>query len=87
MYHRNENISGVKFVTCSFLFMIAKNWKKMFDVVYKHHVVVCISIFNVAYKFKISRPKYLFLRCLFLTIKRVQKGVYTNDCFFTVRLY
>ena len=39
---------------------------------------MCISIFAVVYKFKISRPKYFFLWCLFLTIKTVQKGVYRN---------
>ena len=41
-----------------------------------------ISIFNVEYKFKISRPKYLFLWGLFLTIKWVQKGVYRTGEFF-----
>ena len=39
-----------------------KKWKKMFDVVCIGILnVVCISIFDVAYKFKISRLKYLFL--------------------------
>ena len=56
--------------------MIVKDEKKMFDAVYKHHAVVFYKHFDIAYKFKISRPKYLSLWCLFLTIKWVQKGVY-----------
>ena len=42
--------------------------------------------FDVEYKFKISRSKYLFLWCLFLTKKSVQNGVYRNSFFFTVVL-
>ena len=45
--------------------------------------MLCVSVFDIVYKyfydvykFKISRPKYLFLWCLFLAIKWVQKGVY-----------
>ena len=42
--------------------------------------------FDIAYKFEISRPKYLFLWCLFLTIKRVQKrGIWKGGDFFTMR--
>ena len=34
----------------------------MFDVVYKPHAVVCVSVFfDIACKFKVSGPKYLFL--------------------------
>ena len=29
----------------------------MFDVIYKYFLILRISIFDVAYKFKISRPK------------------------------
>ena len=43
---------------------------------------MCISVFNIVYKFKIVRSKYLFLWCLFLSMKRVQKGVYRNGVFF-----
>ena len=56
----------------------SKKLEKMLDAVYKHHAVVCISIFDVAYKFNISGPKYLFLWCLFLAIKWVQNGVNRN---------
>ena len=43
---------------------------------------ICISVFDIVYKFKINRPKFLFLWCIFLTKKRVQKGVYRNDGLF-----
>ena len=43
---------------------------------------MCISIFDFTCKYKISRPKHLFLWCLFLTIKKIQKGVYRNEGFF-----
>ena len=38
--------------------------------------------FDVEYKSEISRPKYLFLWCLFLTKKWVENGVYRNEGFF-----
>ena len=41
----------------------------------------CISVFDVEYKFKISKPKYLFL-CLFLTKKWAQNGVYRKGRFY-----
>ena len=41
--------------------------------------------FDVEYKFKISKLKYLF-QCLFLTKKWVPNGVYRNGFFFTMRL-
>ena len=34
--------------------------------------------FDVKSKFKISMPKYLFLWCLFLTIKWIQKRIHKN---------
>ena len=46
----------------------------MFDVVYKR--------FDVEYKFKINKPKYLFLWCLFLTKKWVQNRVYRKGRLF-----
>ena len=76
---RNWNISVANFSACSFLVLI-----------------LCISItllllcmyLDVAYKFKISRPKYLLLSCLFLTITWVQKrGTWKWWGFFIVRSY
>ena len=71
-----------KFIACSFLVLIAENWKKCLMLCISVFSVVCISFFDVAYKFKISRPKYLFLWCLFLTIKWVQKRVHRKRVFF-----
>ena len=42
-----------------------------FDVIYK--------AFDTKYMFKISRSEYLFLWCLFLAIKWIQKRVHRND--------
>ena len=58
----------------------------MFDVAYISIFDVVCKRFDVEYKFKISRPKYLFLWCLFLTKKWVQNGVYRNVFFFTMGL-
>ena len=49
--HKNENISGANLLLVTFLFIIVKGIMLLF--LYKY--------FDVAYKFKISRPKYLFL--------------------------
>ena len=80
--HGNENISSANLLLVPFGF----DSKKC--------LMLCISImllflykyFDVAYKFKISRPKYLFLWCLFLTIKKVQKrGIWKGRDFFSMR--
>ena len=55
----------------------------MFDVACISILMLCVhKRFDLKYKFKISRPKYLFLWCLFLTKKWVQNGVYRNEIFF-----
>ena len=49
---------------------------------YKHFWCFVYKRFDVKYKFKISRPKYIFLWCLFLTKKWIQNWVYKNVFFF-----
>ena len=58
---------------------------KIFDNVYKHHAVICISILilrislrlvDIAYFFKISRPKQLFSIVPFSNYKKgFQKSI------------
>ena len=54
------------------LFLFGFDSKKVFDAVCKHHAIVFVYVFSklcissrlvslIIYKFKISRPKYLFL--------------------------
>ena len=44
-------------IYCSFLF----DSKKMSDAMYMHYAIILYKYFDVAYKLKISKPKYLFL--------------------------
>ena len=56
-----------KIIAWYFMIIIAKDVKKLL-----------YMYFDVGYKFKINRPKYLFLWCLFFSDKWVQKRVYGN---------
>ena len=54
----------------------------MFYCVYKCFDVMCISVFNVMYKLRLVGLNIYFYDAFFLTIKRVQKGVYRNGVLF-----
>ena len=47
--------------------------KKMFDVVYKHHAVMCISILILHINLRLVDLNIYFYDVFFLTIKWVQK--------------
>ena len=53
--------------------MVLKDGKKCLMLYVSIMPLFLYKYFDVGYKFKISRPKYLFLWCIFLTIKWVQK--------------
>ena len=56
-HHTNENISDSDLLLVSFLIIIVKDGKKMFDVIYKYFLDIMCKYFDVTYIFKISRPK------------------------------
>ena len=71
-------------IYCLFLFGFEseKIRKSVFDIVYKCFWCCYISVLMLLYKCKINGSKLSFLWYLFLTKKRVQKGVYRNEGLF-----
>ena len=85
-YSKRDHMNlGWFFFACYFLVLIAKNWKKCLMLYTSISLILCISIFDVAYK--INRPsilhnnlnrKSLISMMSFLTIKWAQKRVHRN---------
>ena len=84
-YHRNEIFLVQNLLLLPFGFDSKKLEKNVWCCVWASCCRLCISIFYVVCKIKISRSKYLFLWCLFnykKGLKRVPNGVYRNEGFF-----